>query len=88
MSETVTIKALPAEVKEKLSGANLNLCYTCGTCSGGCPITGTPGMEGWDTRKVIRMLVLGMVDEVVESKFPWLCTGCGRCSGACPMDLD
>ena len=45
-------------------------------------------MEGWDTRKVLRMLHFGMVDEVVESRFPWVCTGCGRCAHACPMDLD
>jgi len=88
MSQVVTPKRLPAEAQEKLAGLNLNLCFTCGTCSSGCPITGNPNMVGWDTRKVIRMLVMGLIDEVVASKFPWLCTGCGRCSAACPMDLD
>ena len=86
--EAIKPQFLPDEVRNKLAGLNLNLCLTCGTCSSGCPITGTPGMEGWDTRKVLRMLALGLLDEVVESKFPWLCTGCGRCAAACPMDLD
>ena len=71
-------KKLPDDVSSYLSKFDLNACFTCGACSGGCPVTGTPGMEGWDIRKVIRMLVLGLVDEVVESKFPWVCTGCGR----------
>ncbi len=88
MSQALTPAALPPEVKEKLS--NLNLCLTCGTCSAGCPITGNPSedMQGLDIRKVFRMLAYGMLDEVVNSRFPWLCTGCGRCAAACPMDLD
>ncbi|MCE5333292.1 MAG: 4Fe-4S dicluster domain-containing protein [Desulfobacteraceae bacterium] len=75
-------------VKEYLSKFNLSLCLTCGTCTAGCPVSGTPGMEGWDTRKTLRMLAYGMVDELVESKFPWLCTGCGRCFRACLMGID
>ena len=86
--QVVQRQKLPQDVREYLSKFDLNLCLTCGTCTNGCPITGTPGMEGWDTRKVLRMLAYGMVDEVVDSKFPWLCTGCGRCVHGCPMNID
>ncbi|MBF0476896.1 MAG: (Fe-S)-binding protein [Deltaproteobacteria bacterium] len=88
MSEAVRIQKLPDEIQAKLAGFNMNACLTCGTCTGGCPATGTPGLEGWDARRVLRMLALGMVDEVVESKFPWVCTGCGLCSLGCPMNID
>jgi Fe-S oxidoreductase len=81
-------KSLPDEALDKLSGLNLNYCLTCGTCAAGCPISGTPHFPGQDVRKTLRMLALGMLDEVVASDFPWLCTGCGRCAAACPMDLD
>ncbi len=88
MSKMLIPKEPPQTVKEYLLKFNLNACLTCGTCSSGCPMTGTPGMEGWDTRKTLRMLAFGMVDDVVYSKFPWLCTGCGRCAHGCPMAID
>lgn len=84
----VTPKSMDPEVRDFLDKFDFSACMICGTCSNGCPITGTPGMEGWDTRKVMRMLSFGMVQEVVDSKFPWLCTNCGRCAYSCPMGID
>ncbi|RLB81419.1 MAG: (Fe-S)-binding protein [Deltaproteobacteria bacterium] len=86
--EALQVQKVKDEIKETFKKVNLNECLTCGTCSSGCPVTGIPGVEGLDTRKVIRMLAYGMVDEVVDSKFPWVCTQCGRCNIACPMKID
>ncbi len=88
MQTTAMPKQLADPIRDYLSKFDLNLCMICGTCTNGCPLTGAPGLEGLDVRKVLRMLHLGLVDEVVESKFPWLCTGCGRCAHACPMNVD
>ncbi|MDA8307334.1 MAG: 4Fe-4S dicluster domain-containing protein [Deltaproteobacteria bacterium] len=63
----------------------LNLCLTCGTCAGGCPAT---GVDGWDMRKAVRAVLLGLEQELIDSKFPWVCTLCGRCEHACPMHID
>ncbi len=62
-----------------------NVCLTCGACSSGCPATGL--VPGWDPRKAIRAIVLGMEQEVVDSKWPWVCTLCGRCQYVCPMGV-
>ena len=88
MQTTAMPKPLPDPIRDYLSKFDLNLCMICGTCTNGCHLTGAPGLEGLDVRKVLRMLHLGLVDEVVASKFPWLCTGCGRCAHACPMNVD
>ncbi len=88
MEAVIIPHKLPDLVREHLAGLNLERCFTCGTCTSGCPVTETPGMVGWDIRKVLRMLHYGMIDEVVESRFPWICTGCGRCAHACPMGID
>ncbi len=88
LAEPVKIKPLPEEVRRFLDQFDFSVCMTCNTCTSGCPITGNPGAKGIDIRKALRMLSLGLVDELVESKFPWICTGCGRCAEACPMDID
>lgn len=71
--------------KRKVATQFADLCLTCGTCAGGCPVTGVDGM---DVRKAVRMVVLGLEQELVDSRFPWICTLCGRCEHACPMGVD
>jgi ferredoxin len=62
-----------------------DLCFTCGTCAGGCPVT---GIDGFDPRKAIRMAALGLDDELIDSRWPWICTLCGRCENQCPMGVN
>ena len=62
-----------------------DVCFTCGTCAGGCPAT---GVDGLDPRKAIRMAALGLDQELIDSRFPWICTLCGRCEYACPQGVE
>ncbi len=62
-----------------------DVCFTCGTCAGGCPVT---GVDGYDPRKAIRMAALGLDDELIASRWPWICTLCGRCENQCPMGVN
>lgn len=62
-----------------------DVCLTCGSCASACPVSGVDGM---DPRKIIRLVVLGRIDEVIQSNWPWKCTLCGKCEEACPMNVE
>jgi len=72
------------ESKLRVDPSWADVCLTCGTCAGGCPVT---GVDGLDPRKIIRMAALGLDQEIIDSRFPWVCTICGRCEEACPMGV-
>jgi len=66
-------------------GGYLNFCYNCGACSSGCPASGVFGM---DPRKFVRMISLGMDEEIMTNDWVWICTRCNRCFHVCPMKVD
>jgi heterodisulfide reductase subunit C len=74
------------EVAKKPGGANIRKCYACGTCTAGCPVFQVE--SGYNPRKLIRMILLGMRKEVLSSKVIWLCQRCSVCSANCPQDVD
>ncbi|MBN2489909.1 MAG: FAD-dependent oxidoreductase [Planctomycetes bacterium] len=59
----------------------LRTCEQCGCCSSACPLT---GVEGFNVRRILRHVELGLVDEIARSPLPWRCATCGRCETACP----
>jgi heterodisulfide reductase subunit C len=69
---------------EELSGENIDLCFQCGACSSGCPLT-----EEMDLlpSTVIRYAQLGM-EEALESTTIWVCSTCFNCEVRCPRGID
>lgn len=59
-------------------------CMTCGTCASACPIA---GVDGLDPRKIVRMAVLGMEEELLKTNWVWKCTMCGKCENECPANV-
>ncbi|HUS77111.1 MAG TPA: 4Fe-4S dicluster domain-containing protein [Patescibacteria group bacterium] len=72
------------EKVEELSGENIDLCFQCGACSSGCPLTTEMDLL---PSTVIRYAQLG-IDEVLESKTIWLCSTCFNCEVRCPRGID
>ena len=74
-----------ARVAATPGGEHILDCYACGTCSASCPIRAID--EEFNPRRIIRLALLGLKDEVLQSDFIWLCTGCYICQERCPQDV-
>ncbi|MDI6795346.1 MAG: 4Fe-4S dicluster domain-containing protein [Desulfatibacillaceae bacterium] len=59
-------------------------CQTCAACSSTCPVT---GVDGFDPRKLVRLVSMGCQDEAAQSRWPWICTLCAKCESVCPMEV-
>ena len=67
------------------SGQPISLCYQCRKCTNGCPLTFAMDIM---PNQVVRMIELGMRDELLRSKTIWVCASCQTCSTRCPNDID
>ena len=71
---------------EKLPGGDKILeCIQCGVCSGGCP---TRYSMDYSPTQIIKMITLGMRDEVLSSYTIWKCSSCYTCFSRCPRGID
>ncbi len=66
-------------------GENIKKCFSCGTCTAGCPVREIT--DAYNPRRIIRMAILGMKKEVLTSQFIWLCSSCYTCFERCPQDV-
>jgi len=69
----------------QLSGQNLNLCYQCGKCSAGCPMSFAMDLL---PNQVMRLVQLGLEEDIAGSKAIWLCASCLTCTVRCPKGVD
>ncbi len=69
----------------ELSGQNVYSCYQCGMCTASCP-----SVENMDVppNMIVRLIQIGMVDKVLNSKSIWVCTSCFTCFAECPKGID
>jgi len=75
---------LAEDIKEN-TGENPASCYQCAKCSAACPVTSAMDLL---PHQVIRYLQLGLEEDLVKSKTPWICASCFTCAARCPRDID
>jgi ferredoxin len=60
-------------------------CYTCGACSGVCPVAQV--VLDFDPRKIVHMIALGMEEHLLTSDTIWACSQCQSCIPVCPQGV-
>ena len=68
-----------------VSGVNFDRCYQCLTCTLGCPVA--PFMD-YPPNEIIRMVQLGLKEQVLSSSTIWICASCQTCMARCPNDIN
>jgi heterodisulfide reductase subunit C len=64
------------------AGADIDRCWTCGTCDNGCPVSLATGRLR--PQRNVRMAVYGMLDRLLTLPDIWYCLSCRRCLQGCP----
>ena len=77
--------AFNSEVTKAERGKHLNRCFSCGACSGICPVS--QAITDFDPRKIIHMVRMGLKDRLLKSNLLWFCSQCKSCVFVCPQDV-
>ncbi len=73
------------QVAAEPGGENIKACFSCGLCTAGCPVAEID--ESYNPRKIIRMVLYGMKQQVLSSDTIWLCSLCYTCYAHCPQNV-
>ncbi len=73
-------------ISESKSGKDLYECFSCGTCTAGCPERELDSL--YSPRKVIKNVLLGMKEPVFSNKFVEICSAHHRCLTQCPQGVE
>ncbi|MDH7506298.1 MAG: 4Fe-4S dicluster domain-containing protein [Candidatus Thermoplasmatota archaeon] len=74
------------KIVEDKSGKDLYECFSCGTCTAGCPERELDSL--YSPRKVIKNVLLGMKEPVFNNKFVEICSRHHRCFTQCPQGVE
>ena len=59
-------------------------CFQCRKCTNGCPVTFAMDLY---PDEVIRLVILGQRETVLDCRTIWVCAACETCTTRCPNDV-
>jgi len=85
--ENATVTRINPRFRHEMADAEkLLLCFQCGTCTAGCPVSRFSSF--YNPRKIARMVQLGLKDRLLSDAALWLCTTCYTCIDNCPQGVE
>jgi heterodisulfide reductase subunit C2 len=88
--DPIDLRKLDPDFKQRvageLGGEQIKKCFSCGVCSARCPIEKIE--PEYNPRRIIRMILLGMEEELLREEFIWHCSTCYTCQESCPQKVD
>ena len=70
--------------KEIWAAGDLLACFNCSSCITGCPASESdPPLL---IRNLVRKVVFGLEEDLIDDDSPWICVTCSRCEEMCPQD--
>ncbi|MBW2125932.1 MAG: hypothetical protein JRH08_09590 [Deltaproteobacteria bacterium] len=70
----IKVRDFARQVVEEFGEERMYACFECGQCAACCPVHRVNAE--FSPRKIIHMVLLGMMDEVLDSRVIWLCSTC------------
>ncbi|WP_457549526.1 4Fe-4S dicluster domain-containing protein [Archaeoglobus sp.] len=83
--EETELEKKVAEIIKELGAERIMYCMQCGACASICPLARV-GFE-WYNKKLIKALIIGLKDELLDDPTPWACVACNRCTEVCPRNV-
>jgi heterodisulfide reductase subunit C len=73
--------------KRVASACNVDIyaCYQCQKCTNGCPVSFA---MDYYPHQVIRMVQLGLEEEIKTIRSIWVCASCETCFTRCPNEIE
>ena len=73
------------DIASRPGGERVLNCFLCGTCTAGCPISELT--DDFNPRLIMRQILAGRKDDVLDSGQIWKCYQCHTCVAHCPQDV-
>lgn len=82
----INLAEMNQELRKEVTEHNdIRYCFNCSTCISGCPASeANPPLL---IRNLVRKVLLGLEDDLLDDDSPWTCVTCSKCEEMCPMGV-